>query len=252
LNWFEKIAVKNAKAVVPVCEAIAEDIAQHSPEKITVLPDISLLEEETPEVQEDLRSDLNLQDASIVMYVGNLESYQGIDLLLESFAIAQQQNKNLVLVIIGGEATGIEYYQKRSQDLGIDSKVYFVGKRPAKYLSSYLQQADILVSPRIQGKNTPMKVFSYLDSGKPLLATDLLTHTQVLTHKVSCLSAATPEAFAAGMVKLTQNPELCQALGIAGRQFIQEKHCYAVFHRTVRDLYHWLSDEIQPSQEQQG
>jgi glycosyltransferase involved in cell wall biosynthesis len=250
LNWFEKIAVKNAKAVVPVCEAIAEDIAQHSPEKITVLPDISLLEEETPEVQEDLRADLNLQDASMVMYVGNLETYQGIDLLLESFAIAQQQNEKLVLVIIGGEATSIEYYQKKSQNLGIDRKVHFVGQRPAKYLSSYLEQADILVSPRIKGKNTPMKVYSYLDSGKPLLATDLLTHTQVLTHEVSCLSAATPEAFAAGMVKLAQAPELCQELGIAGRQFIQEKHCYAVFHRTVRELYSWLSDEIQPSQAQ--
>ncbi|MBE9040510.1 glycosyltransferase family 4 protein [Oscillatoriales cyanobacterium LEGE 11467] len=184
------------------------------------------------------------------MYVGNLEAYQGIDLLLESFAIAQQQDEKLVLVIIGGEATSTEYYQKKSRNLGIDRKVHFIGQRPAKYLSSYLEQADILVSPRIKGKNTPMKVYSYLDSGKPLLATDLLTHTQVLTNEISLLSPDTPEGFAAGMIKLVQNPELCQGLGIAARKFIQEKHCYAVFHRTVRDLYNWLSDEIQPSQEQ--
>jgi hypothetical protein len=94
-----------------------------------------------------------------------------------------------------------------------------------------------------------MKVFSYLDSGKPLLATDLLTHTQVLTLEVCLLRPATPEAFAAGIVKLAQDPKLCQELGIAGRQFIHDNHCYAVFQQTVRDLYHWLSDEIQSSQE---
>lgn len=251
-NWFEKLAVKQAKAVVPVCEAIAEDITSYSPERVTVLPDISLLEEEAPEVREDLRADLNLQDSTLVMYVGNLEGYQGIDLLLESFAIAQKQDEKLALVIIGGEATGIEYYQKKSQNLGIADKVHFVGQRPAKYLSSYLEQADILVSPRIKGKNTPMKVYSYLDSGKALLATDLLTHTQVLTDEVSFLADPNPEAFAAGMIKLAQDPELCQALGVAGRQLIQEKHCYAVFHRTVRDLYEWLSDEVQPPQYQLG
>ncbi|GAB4236138.1 MAG: hypothetical protein Kow0049_21090 [Stanieria sp.] len=43
LNWFEKIAVKNAEAVIPVCQALADDIVKYRPKKIMVLPDISLL-----------------------------------------------------------------------------------------------------------------------------------------------------------------------------------------------------------------
>jgi hypothetical protein len=43
LNWFEKIAVKNAEAVVPVCQALADDIVKYRPKKIMVLPDVSLL-----------------------------------------------------------------------------------------------------------------------------------------------------------------------------------------------------------------
>jgi glycosyltransferase involved in cell wall biosynthesis len=43
LDYFEGIAVKNAKAVVPVCDALAVDIDRYRPEKVVVLPDISLL-----------------------------------------------------------------------------------------------------------------------------------------------------------------------------------------------------------------
>ena len=39
-----------------------------------------------------------------MMYVGNLESYQGIDLLLESFALACKKTERLDLVVIGGDA----------------------------------------------------------------------------------------------------------------------------------------------------
>ncbi|MBE9169006.1 glycosyltransferase [Pleurocapsales cyanobacterium LEGE 06147] len=43
LDWFEKIAVKNAEVVVPVCQALADNIAKYRPKKVLVLPDVSLL-----------------------------------------------------------------------------------------------------------------------------------------------------------------------------------------------------------------
>ena len=42
-EWFEKIAVKNAEVVMPVCQALAEDIVKYRPKKVMVLPDVSLL-----------------------------------------------------------------------------------------------------------------------------------------------------------------------------------------------------------------
>lgn len=42
-EWFEKIVVENAEVVIPVCQALAEDIARYSPRKVIVLPDVSLL-----------------------------------------------------------------------------------------------------------------------------------------------------------------------------------------------------------------
>ncbi|MEB3282423.1 MAG: glycosyltransferase [Lyngbya sp.] len=250
-NWFEKIAVKNAKAVIPVCHAIADDIARYQPEKVTILPDISLLEDSADEVNEDIRQELGIQN-QILMYVGNLEGYQGIDLLLDSFALTLKSTDEVDLVIIGGDEAGIEKYQAKSAQLGINQKVHFLGQRPAQHLSAYLSQADILVSPRTKGINTPMKVYSYLDSGKAVLATDLLTHTQVLTPEISMLAQPIPEDFSQAMIELINNPSLCSKLGSAGKQMIQDKHSYSAFRKTVNSLYQWLQCEIFPTQFQVG
>ena len=66
-------------------------------------------------------------------------------------------------------------YRDLSSSLGIDTRVHLVGQRPVGQIGHYMAQADVLVSPRIQGLNTPMKVYSYLDSGVAVLATRLST-----------------------------------------------------------------------------
>ena len=59
----------------------------------------------------------------------------------------------------------------------------------------------MLVSPRSRGTNTPLKIYQYLRSGRPIVATRLLTHTQVLDDDVAILTGATPEDFAAGILR---------------------------------------------------
>ncbi len=63
-------------------------------------------------------------------------------------------------------------------------------------MANMFSQADILVSPRIKGTNTPMKIYSYLQSGKPILATDMPTHTQVLSRTTAMLADPSPDKFA--------------------------------------------------------
>ena len=66
----------------------------------------------------------------------------------------------------------------------------FLGPRPMNMFGHYLKQADILVSRRIQENNTPMKIYSYLNSGKAVLVTRLYpTHTRMLNDDVAYLVA---------------------------------------------------------------
>ncbi len=235
-RWFEKQAVKNAEVVVPVCQALANTVDNYQPQKVVLLPDVSLLNEKQVSTQQNLRKELKISN-TMLMYVGNLEQYQGIDLLLDSFALALKQTKEVDLVIVGGNSEDIKNYQNKSKKLGIQEKVHFLGQKPASELGNYLAQADVLVSPRIKGKNTPMKIYSYLDSGKAVLATNLPTHTQVLGHKTAMLSHPTPKAFSKGIVSLVENPDLRLKLGTEGKIMVQKNHSYAAFCEKLGNLY---------------
>jgi glycosyltransferase involved in cell wall biosynthesis len=171
------------------------------------------------------------------MYVGNLERYQGIDLLLESFALAKLRVPTARLVLIGGQAAQIRRYEWMAKRLGLDGAVYFAGPRPVSQMAAYLAGADVLVSPRLAGGNTPMKIYSYLDSGRAVLATALPTHTQLLTDEVALLASSTPEAFADGLVRLMQDEGLRRRLGVSAKALIERRHRYDVFKATLEALY---------------
>lgn len=235
LNFFEGLAVRHAEVVVPVCDALADTARAHRPRKLTLLYDVPLLQEAESAPPEPLRDQLGIRGV-MAMYVGNLESYQGIDLLLEAFATAAQQVEALDLVIIGGAAADIDTYKQKSRTLGLEQRVHLLGPRPINQLGAYLAQADILVSPRTKGNNTPMKIYSYMDSGRAILATDLRTHTQVLDAESALLVPPQPAAYAEGMIRLAQDAALRQQLGQQARRLIEEKYNYTVFRRTLTQM----------------
>lgn len=191
----------------------------------------------------DLKTELQI-DHLLVMYVGNLETYQGVDLLLDSFALALQKTTQASLVVVGGEPVDVQKYQRKAKQLDIHSRIHFLGQKPVKDLGLYLSQADILVSPRIKGKNTPMKLYSYLDSGKPLVATNLLTHTQLLDQGLAVLTEPTPEEFSQGLLQLIEDESLRLKLGAAGKQFVEQEHTYTAFREKLTELYDWLQGEV--------
>ena len=77
--------------------------------------------------------------------------------------------------------------------------------------------ADVLVSPRSRGTNTPLKIYQYLRSGRPIVATRLLTHTQVLSDDSAFLTPRPPEGFAAGILAALDDPDEPARVGAAAR-----------------------------------
>lgn len=243
-TYLESLAVKHAKAVVPVCEALGDLALNHGAEKVCILHDVPLPEHSSSPERDSVDTEI-ANDRLIIMYVGNLEVYQGIDLLLDSFSLVAAQISHVDLVIVGGAKADIQKYQQKSRDLGIEERVFFLGPRPIDRLSSFLAKADILVSPRGKGNNTPMKLYSYLQSGKPIVATNLPTHTQVLNEEVAILAEPCPESFAQGMVRLIIDQVLGIKIGMAGKELVEQKFSYAAFREKVDDLYDWIGAELE-------
>ncbi|MBD3162367.1 MAG: glycosyltransferase [Candidatus Eisenbacteria bacterium] len=236
---FERIAVRRSIAVVAVCPALERIAIAHDPAKpVHPIEDFSLLRDEQPGSAEDLRGAIGAaRDDPLVLYVGNLERYQGIDLLLDAFARARRTVPAAQLVLIGGKPADVARYRRKAVDLGLADAAHLLGPRPVDDLAGLLGQADLLVSPRIQGINTPMKIFSYLDSGRPLLATRLPTHTQVLDEEIAGLADPAPEPFAAEMARILEDRDLGTMLAKMARLRVREQYSRDAFQRKMGAFY---------------
>ncbi|HSH73287.1 MAG TPA: glycosyltransferase [Methylophilaceae bacterium] len=241
MQWFEKFAVKRADLVLAVCPAIAERAGISSnPEKVHLTPDVAMSPAGQLIEVEDVRS-MCIASAPVAMYVGNLETYQGVDLLLESLAL-MQTSQRCSLVIIGGNPAHIERYRQKIEIAGLTQHIHLLGQRPLDCLAGYLSQADIVCSPRLKGVNTPMKIYAYMLSGKALLATDILSHSQVLDSECALLVSPDPSAMAEGLLKLCVSPALRQQLGIAAAQRAGSQYSEKAFETRLRNAYAHLGN----------
>lgn len=136
---------------------------------------------------------------------------------------------------------------QEAHDLGLARRVHFLGPRPISQLADLMTQADLLVSPRVQGINTPMKIYSYLDSGTAIVATDLPTHRQVLSHDEAALAAPNPDALASAMLHLLAHPEERRRLATNARELVRSRHTWASFRATVDEIFDALGPRAAPT-----
>lgn len=248
LRRCEALAVRRSLGVLTVCAAL-EDVAHgHAPHKpIGRVEDTTLL---GPDAHggNGHGSDAALPtgigpETPLAMYVGNLEYYQGIGLLLEGFRHTLIRVPQAHLVIVGGLNEDIALYRKRANQLGIVSQVHFLGPRPIASLNGLLQRADVLVSPRLKGLNTPMKIYSYLDSGTAVLATRLRTHTQILDDRTAYLVAPEPEALGNGLADLLSDPALRERLARQAKAYVQQEFTPEAAERKLSSFYSMMESK---------
>jgi glycosyltransferase involved in cell wall biosynthesis len=232
-------ALGACRLVLAVCPHLADRARALCPGvPVRVLEDIPLADGQDAPV-EDLRARYGAAGA-LALYVGNLEPYQGIGLLLEAMA-ALADDASVTLVVIGGSPADIARHRERAAALGLAGRVHFAGPRPVRELGGYLAQADILVSPRTLGENTPMKIYSYLASGRSVLATDIGSHTQALDTSCAVLVPPDPASLAAGLRRLAVDPQLREHLGRAGAARAAERYTRAAYREKLRTAYALLA-----------
>ena len=112
-----------------------------------------------------------------------------------------------------------------------------MGPKPVRLLGSYLRQADILVSPRTQGNNTPMKLYSYLASGKAVIATEIPSHTQVLDNDIAMLCRPEPAALMAAILTLANDRHLQTQLGQAAICRAEERYSRQAYREKLQQFY---------------
>lgn len=236
----ERFSILRADAVIGTGPALVEQakaIAAGKPvHHVFDIP--SSLVEPDPALTRQARERLELPAGAVLaLYVGSFAVYQGIDLLFQAIPLALRKNPHLHFAVVGGSPEQIGKRQTALMDLGLADRVLFPGHVHPDELPHLLAAADLLLSPRIAGGNTPLKLLDYLKAGRPIVACDNPANRLILDDANARLVAPTPEAFADGIAALAADASLRERLGAAGHQLYLATYNYRQFRKRLSDAY---------------
>jgi len=245
VSLMERSIIKGSHLIIGICPYLEEVVRKIDPHKkiyIIENPPLKFDEHEGDEAQlRRLRKSLKLQDKRVILYTGTFEPYQGLELLLRAIPAVVGSSDNVHFLIVGGKEKQIVSFKALARQLKIDEHVSFTGERPHQEMPLYIKLADILISPRIKGDNVPLKIYLYLATGKPIVATNISAHTQVLNPEVAVLTDPEPKSFALGINLLLKDHNLCQRLTKSARKLVETRYSYPEYLKKVKLCYQHLS-----------
>ena len=187
----------------------------------------------------DLRKRLGLPlNISIVMYTGNLYKNRGVEELIE----AMQYLPNLLLIIIGGNLLDINRC-KTFVEMNKQENIVFIGHVLHRKIPAYLQSADMLVMPYTTNPwslkdMSPLKMFEYMASGSPIIASDFPVLREILTNKVNAIMVQpdNPNSISKGIQWLADNPEMAISIAQQAKKDVED----FTYVRRAEKIAGWL------------
>jgi glycosyltransferase involved in cell wall biosynthesis len=236
-SWMERFVIHRSRVVIVICPHLLETVRGIDAVVPAVLIENAPGSGDTPVEGSGaaIRQSLGVAAGTpVVLYTGTFEAYQGLALLFDAAAHVKALRPDARFVLAGGRPDQIAAARLDAARAGVEDSIIFAGQRPAEEIPAYLDAADVLVSPRSTGTNTPLKIYQYLRSGCPIVATRLLTHTQVLDDGVAFLTAPSAEGFAAGILEAIADPARARAVGARARQLAETKYSYESYLARTR------------------
>jgi len=160
-------------------------------------------------------------------YAGHLYPWKGVDLVIEAVA-ALEDTRGL---IIGGHEKEPDLARVKALAERLDSaaRITFTGLIPPADVAARLGQADVVTLPNpasaISSEFTsPLKLFEYMASGRPIVASDLPSLREVLRHEDNALlvEPGNPQALTAGIQRIKNDPALGRRLAARASEDVRE------------------------------
>lgn len=171
-KFFEKFIYRVSDKIFPVSPSFIDVVGQYSNKaKCNFIPDIAPGAEIKKSITEKVSGIFHGKVK--FMYAGNLSVYQGVDMLIKAF-----RGLDACLLIVGGAGDKLDYYKRLAKKYSVNN-IHFFGQQLAEDIPSYLEAADVLVSPRLEGSNIPSKLYTYIQAAKPIILTNIEAHTQL-------------------------------------------------------------------------
>lgn len=229
LDARERRVWRRAPAYVTITKALADDLAdRYGPRpNVFVVPDGATLAADADAAPAGVHAVTSAEPRTIAAYAGHLYPWKGVDVFVRALALVPR----LAGLIVGGHPGENDRARVDALvgQLGLRDRVHITGLVPFRDVRSHLRRASILVLPNSSSAiseryTSPLKLFEYLTLGRPIVASNLRSIREVLTHERTALLVApdSPAELAAALDRLESDPELAQSLGRAAHALASE------------------------------
>jgi glycosyltransferase involved in cell wall biosynthesis len=206
-GFVERIVNTGADFIITSSRSGARDLTESwgvSEGKVAAIIDGVDTELFRPFPRGESRRALNLPpDRPTAVFLGILNRYQGVDLLLEVVQILKQRGSAPHFLVMGFPE---DVYRRKADALGLGALVSFTGRIDYETAPLCLSAGDIAISPKISLTEANGKLFNYMACGLPTVVFDNPVNREILGDTGIYAVMADPADFAARIEELLQDP----------------------------------------------
>lgn len=241
-RWIYFALARLAQGVVVISRALRQTFLVAGFPETNIIVEPSGVDLDTftrNESRDEARAALGLpQKSPLLVYTGNFTT-MGADKGLSDILRALTALPEATFIAIGGGEIDRERYQREAESLHVAGRVQLLGFAPQRVLAEYQRAADILLMPfpdtaHYRNNMSPVKMFEYMASGTPIIATRLPTITEVLNEGNAVLvTPGEPVALAHAIKMLLAETERGARLALEAQRQVTR---YAWRERSARVL----------------
>jgi len=190
----------------------------------------------------DYLREWKLTGKEVIGFIGSFFRYEGLDLLVKSFARVAKDHPDAVLLLVG-EGEMESELARLITELDLDSRVVMPGRIPHERVPGVYALIDVLAYPRYSMRLTelvtPLKPLEAMAMGKALVASDVGGHRELICHADTGLlfRAGDESALAEQITLLLVDHELREALQRKSRAWVQQNHSWERTTDVYRKIY---------------
>ena len=182
------------------------------------------------EVSEEIRR-LVPPGRRAVVYLGVLETYQGVDHLLAAVPRVLARVPQAHFLVMG--YPNEERYRAMAAGLGVAEHVTFPGRIDYDRAAEYLALGEVAVGPKLSETESNGKLYNYMACALPTVAFDTPSSREILGDLGVFAPRGDGEALAGAIASLLEDPDGSRRLGARLRQRVID--CFS-WERTAREL----------------
>jgi glycosyltransferase involved in cell wall biosynthesis len=242
------------RVILPACdhvfvqsEQMRSDVARHgvAPSKMTAVPSSVNL----AEIDSSLATGSAASRRQTIAYLGTLLRERQLDVLIRALAHVRERIPDADLVFVGGGENSEDeaLLWREAQRLGLATAVTITGWLPMPKAWELVRTAAVCVSPyyptAILRSTSPTKLVEYMALGKPVVANAHPEQSDVVERSGCGVVCGWGErAFADALVAVLSSPLSAEAMGRAGRRFVETERTNTVMVDLVTATYRAVLD----------